>query len=540
MSTHQPDSAPPEESALALKSRQRREHELELELRRIRSEASAARLEARAVELELTLRRLRAGTDHAVPQSEPGPHDALAAEAPPEVGTATGVDAPPLASARTPSFQSWGEVRRAIGLRPGGGGETGPIDPFRPLKAPESSPTIDSRASSRGSHESVRAATEEHDPTKNPCGSGVVDDEAPLAVEDSPGALLKTADSSIVLDEVASLSDDAVRSDPALPDGPDTGAIQPSADPEGPGRQRKPAAWLLSGVAHGLLIALLAFWTLSVQRPADQVTLSASPASAQPETLETVTIESPEPPSETLQEPATDTEVELADNGTSPIADFTPEPLAAAAAPIDSNLFTSSAIGETLAGSSHAEAVTEFCGVAGGGNHFVYLVDSSGSMGDAFTSARLELIRSIETLQPDQRFYVVFFDAEPDYMRLSDPGTNEPQSVPATAENKRRLREWALSIGMNRGRAPYEPLRFALGLRPDVIFLLSDGEFPQSIEELLREENRFDNLFGDSGTRCIVHTIGYHSREGESRMRRIAEQNGGRYRHVPDPGGPRR
>ena len=55
-----------------------------------------------------------------------------------------------------------------------------------------------------------------------------------------------------------------------------------------------------------------------------------------------------------------------------------------------------------------------------------------------------------------------------------------------------------MRIEMDRGRAPYEALRFALQLRPDVIFLLSDGEFPQGIEDLLREENKVENLFGNS------------------------------------------
>ena len=92
-----------------------------------------------------------------------------------------------------------------------------------------------------------------------------------------------------------------------------------------------------------------------------------------------------------------------------------------------------------------------------------------------------------------------------------------------------------MRITKNDGRAPYNPLKFALELRPDVIFLLSDGEFPQGIEDLLKEQNRVENLFGDSGPISIVHTIGYHSRAGESRMRRIAEQNKGQYRHVPKP-----
>jgi hypothetical protein len=184
---------------------------------------------------------------------------------------------------------------------------------------------------------------------------------------------------------------------------------------------------------------------------------------------------------------------------------------------------------------SDSRMTTQFCGVEGGGNHFVYLVDSSGSMGLGFDSARAELLKSIDELKPNQRFYVIFFDAEPDFMRLSSSNVDEPQSVSATTENKQALRRWAMRIHQDRGKAPYDVLRFALQLRADVIFLLSDGEFPQGIEDLLKEHNKVTNLFGDSKNVSIVHTIAYFSEEGESRMRRIAQQNGGQYRYVPRP-----
>ncbi len=97
---------------------------------------------------------------------------------------------------------------------------------------------------------------------------------------------------------------------------------------------------------------------------------------------------------------------------------------------------------------------TQFCGVDGGGKHFVYLVDSSNSMGSGFQSARAELLASIDQLKPDQRFYVVFFDEQPDYMRVSDPNTDDDASVMATPENKKRLRTWAMNVEMNRAKHP--------------------------------------------------------------------------------------
>ena len=61
-----------------------------------------------------------------------------------------------------------------------------------------------------------------------------------------------------------------------------------------------------------------------------------------------------------------------------------------------------------------------------------------------FESARHELLRSIDALKPDQRFYVIFFDADPDYMRVNPNDTDNAQSVLATPQHKRALKQWAV------------------------------------------------------------------------------------------------
>jgi len=120
-------------------------------------------------------------------------------------------------------------------------------------------------------------------------------------------------------------------------------------------------------------------------------------------------------------------------------------------------------------------------------------------------------------------------------MCVSHPTEPDEYSVMASPKNKQAVRRWAMSVGLERGAPPDEALEFALKLRPDVIFLLSDGEFPQRIEDMMAEKNSVSNLFGDSGPISILHTIGYHSRDGETRMRRLAEANGGQYRYIPSP-----
>lgn len=304
-------------------------------------------------------------------------------------------------------------------------------------------------------------------------------------------------------------------------------------------RRRRPAAFVVSALVHVALVLILGMLSLTTQLPKDQVALSASASTNEENAIETFEIQAAEPTPQTPQSEPVEAQVEISPLGTIPVVDVTSDFSEAIAPPAPELASLSSLSGSdslrSLSSSSDSKASMEFCGVEGGGNHFVYLVDSSGSMGDAFQSARAALLQSVDLLTPKQRFYVVFFDAECDYMRIADPAKDEPRSVFATPENKRRLKSWAMKISMDRGRAPYEPLEFALSLRPDVIFLLSDGEFPQGIERLLSEKNRVSNLFGDEDPISIVHTIGYHSREGEERMRRIAAANQGQYRHVPRP-----
>ncbi|WP_404310290.1 vWA domain-containing protein [Neorhodopirellula lusitana] len=305
--------------------------------------------------------------------------------------------------------------------------------------------------------------------------------------------------------------------------------------------RRHPIPLVLSAIVHVIIVLLLMMWTLSTAMPKDQVALSASTSESAEEAIETFQMESVEStvdPSETAPD---ETQYDVSPLGEMAKFDVTSDLVsvtAPAMASMQSFSKSSNKDSQLLKSmKSDSSAKMQFCGVEGGGNHFVYLVDSSGSMGDAFVSARRALLDSINMLSEKQRFYVIFFDAQCDYMRISRADEDEPRSVYATTDNKSRLKAWAMRVAMDRGKAPYEPLQFALEkLKPDVIFLLSDGEFPQRIESVLMESNRVSNLFGEETPISIIHTISYHSREGESRMRRIAENHFGQYRHIPKPG----
>lgn len=496
MDDHSESTSNPSQSTGSLEDQRRR---LELQLHKLRSEASAARLEARAAEIELLIQQL--GDGPRIDSTESGapihsPHLS------------------PQPSDPTRRFRSWDELRCLYGF------DSADVEP-----SAHATPTM--------------TRFDGPEPTiKRPHLLDVVDGDSDRDLDASP-KFDRAADRREQQPTSANWPGIDARLDIHGGDSSReliTGEVSVEADPdeEPESRRGKPAAWLASTAVHLALLAILAVITLQTQRPKDQVALSASAAEAQEVSMETFTIETSEPETEFSEPTPSETEYELSPVGQLAATNFTPQ---APPAPPSVTAMTSSALSATAAASlsSDQSASIEFCGVQGGGNHFVYLVDSSGSMGDGFPMARAELLKSIEALRPEQRFYVVFFDAHSDYMRLRDPTRDEPRSLRATPEHRAALRRWAMRIEMDRGLAPYEALRFALGLRPDVIFLLSDGEFPQGIEDLLREENKVENLFGDRHPISIVHTIGYHSREGESRMRRIAEQNGGQYRYVAKP-----
>lgn len=568
-----------------------RVRELELELIKTQAEAKAARLEARAAELELMIRQLtqesalgETETPRVSDQRFDTPQQSAAEpklaqrqvmESPQAAGQPN--DLAPAGDSNT-LFSSWDEIREAAGTIPvshsgavshSGTGKQGNNHKQGNNQANDAPiPRMDAAHAGIGPRSNAATIpnfeSRDHRIPEDRIPEDGVDElsdrkHSGREKESKATFSKETLPNFQMADELVTTSSPQIDS-PIVPAGPkdlrdassagegndasdqekstrefqQVAGVEESEEDPSSGRSR-PAALVASLFAHIAILLLLAAFTLTPNRPKDQVALSASTSENDEPTIETISIETAQPETSEVEPTPSETQYDLSELGEMKITELKPTDIAGPPAPpIDSPL-SSQAMSAAMSMSSSSESSMQFCGVEGGGNHFVYLVDSSGSMGDAFESARTELLDSIRQLKPDQRFYVVFFDAEPDYMRLSDPNEDEPRSVTASPENKRMLQRWAMTIKMDRGKAPYDPLKFAIGLQPDVIFLLSDGEFPQGIEDLLQEINQFDNLFGDNGPISLVHTIGYHSRDGETRMKRIAKQNGGQYRHVPKP-----
>ncbi|MCC7476500.1 MAG: VWA domain-containing protein [Pirellulales bacterium] len=171
------------------------------------------------------------------------------------------------------------------------------------------------------------------------------------------------------------------------------------------------------------------------------------------------------------------------------------------------------------------KAAARFFGIGGYGQTFVYVVDASSSMGDRgkFDRARYELLQSIEQLQGDQRYFIVFYSDREYPMDAEAP-------LEANQRNFARTAEWVRGVEPSGGTNPLPALLYALSLRPDAIYFLSDGQFdPDAIKEL-RSRNRGNTRLR---TRMIpIHTIAFFDRIAEGLMRTIARNSGGEYRYV--------
>ncbi|MEE8452803.1 MAG: vWA domain-containing protein [Thermoguttaceae bacterium] len=173
-----------------------------------------------------------------------------------------------------------------------------------------------------------------------------------------------------------------------------------------------------------------------------------------------------------------------------------------------------------------------FFGVKAGGVKFIFVVDGSRSMArNGWEVCRQELIDSVDRLRPEQRFYVMLF-ADKDY-RMFGPNSESSGLMAPTYENKAKLRQWLYNYELVLQTKPLSAIQFAFTLKPDAIYLLTDGQFKDGTEQFLKKNNRREDVYDGIVPRVVVHTIGFSSTNGQDLLTRIAKDNGGTYRFVP-------
>jgi Mg-chelatase subunit ChlD len=167
--------------------------------------------------------------------------------------------------------------------------------------------------------------------------------------------------------------------------------------------------------------------------------------------------------------------------------------------------------------SNENSGTIDFFGVEGEGSTIVYVIDMSGSMaGYRFDKARTELVESVRRLNEEQSFCILLFNEQ-----LAAP--MGAILIRATMDAKSRVEGALEETQAHGGTDPTSAIEKAIELGPDVIYVLSDGEFEPCVVSAVAKRNR------ESGV--VINTIGFQV--DPATLRKVASDNGGEYRHIP-------
>jgi hypothetical protein len=135
---------------------------------------------------------------------------------------------------------------------------------------------------------------------------------------------------------------------------------------------------------------------------------------------------------------------------------------------------------------------------------------------------KLELLKCVTQMSPEQQFFIVFFNDEAHPMPAN-------RLMEATPDAQRYYLRWMAGMKGGGMTEPESALLLALQLNPDVIYFLTDGAFKFRVVGRVHEMNRGG---------ITIHTVGFGDKTGfggdgaERFMQMIADQNGGTYQFV--------
>ena len=185
------------------------------------------------------------------------------------------------------------------------------------------------------------------------------------------------------------------------------------------------------------------------------------------------------------------------------------------------DVFSGGEGGGTLGGGG---AGTTFFGVSSRGTRFAYIVDISGSMGQKrkLDVCMRELARSIQTLPDFAYFYIVLYSSTTEVPPVQRGWTRASRTTIG------RVIRWFNEVDPHGGTRPVPAFQqvFALPVRADVVFFLTDGLIPPNTDDEVTELNR-------RGKRVVVNTIAFGDPTSQEMLKEMARSSGGVYRFVP-------
>jgi hypothetical protein len=147
-----------------------------------------------------------------------------------------------------------------------------------------------------------------------------------------------------------------------------------------------------------------------------------------------------------------------------------------------------------------------FRSVGGNAKHIVFVCDASGSMTNKFATLKEQLNRAISKLRPPQTFDIIFFQ-NGKAICLSRDGVRQDSMILATQDMKRRASAFLEEMTIGSDSDPSEALRIGFSRKPDLLYLLTDGDFPDN--DAVRAKVTALNQRRTDGSKAKVNTIAF-------------------------------
>lgn len=147
-----------------------------------------------------------------------------------------------------------------------------------------------------------------------------------------------------------------------------------------------------------------------------------------------------------------------------------------------------------------------------------FVIDTSASMARIGEFVKLEMVKAVHKMHPNQMFNVVWFGE-------GAPVVFAPKMNPAEDGNKERLGFRIRDIRFGGTSDARAGLTAGMDVRPLALYVLTDRDVPADLVESLTKGNK---------RQVRIHAIGFHY--GDSRdfanLRKAAEKNRGRFREI--------
>jgi hypothetical protein len=161
----------------------------------------------------------------------------------------------------------------------------------------------------------------------------------------------------------------------------------------------------------------------------------------------------------------------------------------------------------------------------------VFVCDASGSMLSVFDDLKLRLRESIEKLRPIQSFNVMFFQ------ETTVAAVDRNGLMMATPDNKRKAFEFMDKMFVRSSTNPIPALEMAFQQKPELIYLLTDGDFEGPGNDVVVRYCQEKTKDG----RTKINTLAFIPKESEGlaqqrdfvkALETIAKSSGGVYKGV--------